>query len=81
MSNEKKFDLKSVKEMLVDEVLFAYRELNRADDELVDVEEELISHALFMALEKNEDSEETYKTLWALIYMAKGIGHYFEVNG
>ena len=80
-NNNRRFSFENVKSMLAEDILFAHRELCRADEDLVDIEEKLIIYALNALSETNEDSDEQYERLWALIYMVKGIGCYFEVNG
>lgn len=69
----KKFDTKSVKEMLLDNVGYAYYALGRANNKNTYMEEELIANAMYEVLEKDTGSEKQFKKLLGLSYMVRGI--------
>ncbi len=73
MSKEKRYDTKSVKEMLLDNVGYAYFALGRANSENTLFEEELIAKAMYEVLEKDTGSRKQFKKLLGLSYMVRGI--------
>lgn len=72
MSKEKRYDTKSVKEMLLDNVGYAYFALGRANSENA-LFEELIAKAMYEVLEKDTGSRKQFKKLLGLSYMVRGI--------
>lgn len=73
MSKEKRYDTKSVKGMLLDNVGYAYFTLGRANNKNTLFEEELIGKAMYEVLEKDTGSEKQFKKLLGLSYMVCGI--------
>lgn len=74
MSKEKRYDIKSVKEMLLDNVGYAYFALGRATNkENTSFEEELIGKAMYEVLEKDTGSRRQFMKLLGLSYMVRGI--------
>ena len=73
MSKEKRYDTKSVKEMLLNNARFSCFALGRANSENTIFEEELIIKAMDEVLEKDTGSEEQFKKLLGLSYMLRGI--------
>ena len=73
MNREKRYDTKSVKEMLLNNARYACFALGRANSENNILEEELIIKAMDEVLEKDTGSEEQFKKLLGLSYMLRGI--------
>lgn len=73
MSREKRYDTKSVKEMLLDNVGYAYFALGRANSDSTCLEEELLAEAMFEVLKKDTGRRKQFKKLLGLSYMVRGI--------
>lgn len=73
MSNKKKYNTKSVKEMLLMRVGEAYYALGSLGSEETKQEEKLINYALFKVLEKDMGMEKQFIELLGLSYMLQGI--------
>ena len=73
MSKEKRYDIKSAKVALLDNVGYAYFALGRANGKEIAFEEELIGEAMYEVLEKDTGSRKQFKRLVGLSYMVRGI--------
>ena len=73
MSNEKRYDTKLAKRMLLHNVGLAFYELGRVNSENTYIEEELLENAMYEVLKKDTGSRGQYKKLLELSYMVRGI--------
>lgn len=73
MSENRRYDTKSAKEILLERASEVYFEIGRLRGNDTYLEEELVGNAVFKVLEKDTDSKEQFMELVGLSYMLQGI--------
>ena len=73
MSENKKYDTKSAKEMVLERAGEAYCEIGRVRGADTYFEEELIGNAVIKVLEKDTNNREQFLELMGIAYMLQGI--------